>query len=342
MPTKKRITFIINPISGTRGKKPIVRDIEESLDKSQFDYTVEYTRYAGHARELSAAARAAGVDAVVAVGGDGTVNEVACGVAGAAGTAMGIVPCGSGDGLARHLKIPLNPRGAVETINQWNVEPLDYATVCGRPFFVTCGMGFDAYVSYRFAEAKTRGVLTYLEQALTEWLRYKPETYTVADEKGTESYKAFLITCANASEYGNNAYIAPQASMSDGLLDVTIVEPFSAIEAPQLALQLFSKTLRPGNKVRMLRTDRLSVHREHEGVIHCDGDPMEAPRDLHFEVVPKGIRIITNPNAKSDKTNIFQDIAGFADELQARSRNFAEKNNPLNMLRGLGKGKQND
>lgn len=341
MPTKKKILFIVNPISGTRGKKSVVRDIEECLDTSLFDYTVEYTRYAGHACEVSAAAQSAGTDAVVAVGGDGTVNEVARGVAGS-DTAMGIVPCGSGDGLARHLKIPLNPRGAVEMLNLWNVEALDYATVCGRPFFVTCGMGFDAYVSYKFAEAKTRGVLTYLEQALTEWLRYKPETYVVEDENGTESYKAFLITCANASEYGNNAYIAPQASMSDGLLDVTIVEPFNAIEAPQLALQLFSKTLRPGNKVRMIRTDRLSVHRQKEGVIHCDGDPMEAGRDLHFEVVPKGIKIITNPDAKSDKTNIFQDIAGFADELQARSRSFAEKNNPLRgVWRGL-RGKQSD
>lgn len=334
MAAKKRIIFIINPISGTRDKKFIVQDIDNLLNKDLFDYTIETTKYAGNAKEISQRAKDENIDIVVAVGGDGTVNEVASELIGSH-TALGILPCGSGDGLARHLKIPLNIKGAIETLNLCNIEAMDYATVCNRPFFVTCGMGFDAYVSYKFAEAKTRGVLTYLEQALVEWLRYKPETYTVEDENGTEKYKAFLITCANSSEYGNNAYIAPQASMTDGMLDVTIVEPFNAIEAPQLALQLFSKTLRPGSHVRMIRTNKLTVHREKPGVIHCDGDPIKADKDLHFELVHKGINIVTNPNAHSDKANIFQHIANFADELQTRSRLFAEKNNPINVINKL-------
>ncbi len=334
MLAKKHITFIINPISGTRDKRFVIRGIEKLLDKDKFDYNIEMTQYAGHAREISQRAKDADTDVVVAVGGDGTVNEVASELVGS-NTALALIPCGSGDGLARHLQIPLNIKGAIETINLCNIEALDYATVCGRPFFVTCGMGFDAYVSYKFAEAKTRGVLTYLEQALTEWLRYKPETYTVEDANGTEKYKAFLITCANSSEYGNNAYIAPQASMTDGMLDVTIVEPFNAIEAPQLALQLFSKTLRPGSHVRMIRTNKLTVHREKAGVIHCDGDPMEAGKDLQFELIHQGLKMVTNPNAKSDRTNIFQNIANLADELQTRSRQFAEKNNPINVINKL-------
>lgn len=334
MLTKKQITFIINPISGTRDKRFIVRDIQKFLDCDKFDYNIEMTKYAGHACEISQREKDKGTDIVVAVGGDGTVNEVASELVNS-NTALALIPCGSGDGLARHLQIPLNTKGAIETINLCNIESLDYATVCGRPFFVTCGMGFDAYVSYRFAEAKTRGVLTYLEQALTEWLRYKPETYTVEDANGTEKYKAFLITCANSSEYGNNAYIAPQASMNDGMFDVTIVEPFNAIEAPQLALQLFSKTLRPGSHVRMIRTNKLTVHREKEGVIHCDGDPIKAGKDLEFELIHHGIKMVTNPNAKSDRTNLFQNIMNFADELQTRSRIFAEKNSPINVINKL-------
>ena len=155
------------------------------------------------------------------------------------------------------------------------------------------------------------------------------------DANGTEKYKAFLITCANSSEYGNNAYIAPQASMNDGMLDVTIVEPFNAIEAPQLALQLFSKTLRPGSHVRMIRTNKLTVHREKEGVIHCDGDPIKAGKDLEFELIHHGIKMVTNPNAKPDRTNLFQNIMNFADELQTRSRIFAEKNSPINVINKL-------
>lgn len=331
---KKKILFVVNPISGTRGKDFILRDISECLDMHAFAYDTAISQYAGHAHELAAEAREKGVDIVVAVGGDGTVNEVASALTGGP-TALGIIPCGSGDGLARHLGIPLNARGAIEMLNRQNIERLDYATVNGKPFFVTCGMGFDAYVSYKFAEAKTRGVLTYMEQALTEWLRYKPETYTVEDESGANTYKAFLITCANSSEYGNNAYIAPQASMRDGLLDVTIVEPFNALEAPQLALQLFSKTLRPGSHVRMLRTSKLTVHREKAGVIHCDGDPLEAGRDLHFELIPGGIRVATNPDAKAEKANILQNIASLAEELQQRSRELAEKSLPKNVLNRL-------
>jgi diacylglycerol kinase (ATP) len=334
MPQKRQIVFIVNPISGTKDKKSIVTEIDSLLDKQQFDYKVEITQYAGHAREISQKAKQQGVDIVVAVGGDGTVNEVACELIGSP-TALGIIPCGSGDGLARHLKIPLNLKGAVKILNTCCVQPLDYATVNGTPFFVTCGMGFDAYVSYKFAEAKTRGVLTYLEQALTEWLRYKPETYIVENGSGTETYKAFLITCANTSEYGNNAYIAPNASMNDGMLDVTIVEPFNAIEAPQLALQLFAKTLRPGSRVRMLRTSQLTVKREHDGVIHCDGDPVKAGKELHFEVVHNGINIVTNPEAENEKVNIFQNIANLADELQRRSKLFAERNNPISVINKL-------
>lgn len=334
MTDKKRISFIINPISGTRDKNSVIQEIEDLLAKDLYDYTIEVTEYAGHAREISQKAKEDGIDIVVAVGGDGTVNEVASELVGS-NTALGVLPCGSGDGLARHLKIPLNTKAAIEVLNLCNIERLDYATVEGKPFFVTCGMGFDAYVSYKFAEAKTRGVLTYLEQALTEWLRYKPETYTVEDENGTEKYKAFLITCANSSEYGNNAYIAPQASMDDGMLDVTIIEPFNAIEAPQLALQLFSKTLRPGSHVRMIRTNKLTVHREKPGVIHCDGDPMKASKDLHFELIHRGINVVTNPNATTEKANIFQNISNFAYDLQSRSRQFAEKNNPISVINKL-------
>ena len=150
MLTKKQITFIINPISGTRDKRFIVRDIQKFLDCDKFDYNIEMTEYAGHACEISQREKDKGTDIVVAVGGDGTVNEVASELVNS-NTALALIPCGSGDGLARHLQIPLNIKGAIETINLCNIESLDYATVCGRTFFVTCGMRFDAYVSIRFA-----------------------------------------------------------------------------------------------------------------------------------------------------------------------------------------------
>ena len=212
---KKKAVFIINLISGTSDKAAIPGLIDQYLDKTQFEYEIAVTQYAGHASEIAAKAKDDGVDVVVAIGGDGTVNEVARAIVHSS-TALGIIPCGSGNGLARHLLLPLNVRKAIEVINRCEIRQLDYGIINEYPFFCTCGMGFDAFVSMKFAEAGKRGPITYVENVLREGLKYEPETYTIEDDNGTLQYKAFLISCANASQYGNNAYIAPQASMSDG------------------------------------------------------------------------------------------------------------------------------
>lgn len=228
---KKKAVFIINLNSGNSSKEAIPGLIDQTLDKEKFDYELVVTQYAGHASEIAAKAKDEGVDLVVAIGGDGTVNEVARAIVHSQ-TALGIIPCGSGNGLARHLQLPMNVKKAIETINVCEVHELDYGIINGFPFFCTCGMGFDAYVSQKFAEAGKRGPITYVENVLREGLKYKPETYVLQDENGTIKHKAFLISCANASQYGNNAYIAPQASMSDGLMDIIIMEPFDVFEAP--------------------------------------------------------------------------------------------------------------
>ncbi|MBR1468823.1 MAG: diacylglycerol kinase family lipid kinase, partial [Prevotella sp.] len=215
----KKVVFIMNPISGTASKANIPNLIEKTLDKGKFDYELRLTERAGHAAEIAAEAKEGGADIVVAIGGDGTVNEVAR-VLVDSETALGIIPCGSGNGLARHLMLPMNAKKSIEIINRAEIHDLDYGIINGHPFFCTCGMGFDAFVSQKFAEAGRRGPITYVENVLREGLKYKPETYEIQDETGTTRAKAFLISCANASQYGNNAYIAPQASMSDGLLDV--------------------------------------------------------------------------------------------------------------------------
>lgn len=218
---KKKIVFIMNPISGTASKASIPNLIDSILDKDRFEYEIRTTERAGHASEIAFEAKEAHVDIVVAVGGDGTVNEVARAIV-HSDTALGILPCGSGNGLARHLMLPMNLKKSIEIINQCEIHDLDYGVINGYPFFCTCGMGFDAFVSMKFAESGKRGPISYAENILREGLKYQPETYTLEDETETKQYKAFLISCANASQYGNNAYIAPQASMSDGLMDVVI------------------------------------------------------------------------------------------------------------------------
>ena len=312
MDTKKHIIFIVNPISGTHSKDEIPERIAQELDKNRFDYEVRFTEYAGHAAEIARKSAKEGCDIAVAVGGDGTVNEVARSLV-HTHTALGIIPCGSGNGLARHLCIPLDIDKAIDILNSCQIEPFDYGVVNGLPFFCTCGMGFDAFISLKFAEAGKRGPITYVENVLKEGLKYRPETYEIVDDSGTMRYKAFLIACANASQYGNNAYIAPGATMRDGKMDVIIMEPFDAIEAPQIAADLFMKTLGNNSKIKTFRTRSLHIRRREPGAIHYDGDPIMTGTDIDVHIEHLGISIISNPNATEDKAEPNQLLNAFSD-----------------------------
>ena len=297
--SKKKIVFIINPISGTHSKDGIPALIENGLDRERFDYEIRFTEYAGHASEIARDCAGQGIDACVAVGGDGTVNEVARALTHSQ-TALGIIPCGSGNGLARHLCIPMDTKKAIKLINADHVETFDYGVINDLPFFCTCGMGFDAFISLKFAEAGKRGPITYVENVLKEGLKYKPETYEVEADDGAHRYKAFLIACANASQYGNNAYIAPGATMKDGEMDVIIMEPFDVIEAPQIAADLFMKTLTSHSKIKTFRTKHLRIHRKEPGAIHYDGDPIMTDADVDVHIEHEGIRILTDPDMTED------------------------------------------
>lgn len=297
---KQKIVFILNPISGTASKAGIPMLIETVLDKEKFEYSIAETERAGHASELARKAAEEGADIVVAVGGDGTVNEVARALV-QTKTALGIIPCGSGNGLARHLMLPINAKGAIEILNKCEIHDLDYGVINNMPFFCTCGMGFDAFISMKFALAGKRGPITYVENVLKEGLKYKPETYEIEDETGTHNYKAFLISVANASQYGNDAYIAPQASMRDGLMDVIIMEPFDMLEAAQVSIDMFNKTLDKNSKIKTFRSKHIVIHRTEPGVVHYDGDPIMTDADVDIMIKEKGIRVVVNPDADKRK-----------------------------------------
>ena len=311
--SKKKITFILNPISGTHNKNMIPEYIDEIISKDDFDYEIRSPEYAGHAAEIAHDCVEQQVDVVVAVGGDGTVNEVARSLTHSQ-TALGIIPCGSGNGLARHLCIPLDVKKALRIINHCQIESFDYGVINDLPFFCTCGMGFDAFISFKFAEAGKRGPITYVENVLKEGLKYKPETYEVEDETGAKRYKAFLIACANASQYGNNAYIAPHATMKDGMMDIVILEPFTAFDAPQITFDLFSKTLEKNSKIKTFKSKSIHIHRTAPGAIHYDGDPIMTGTDVDVHIEEQGIRIVTNPEVTEDSSqpnfllNAFSDL----------------------------------
>lgn len=295
MDSKQSILFLVNPKSGVMSKKNLPRLIEEYIDRDKFDYKIEFTQFAGHACELAAAATDRGVNVVVAVGGDGTVNEVARSLVHTE-TALGVLPCGSGNGFARHLGIPLDLRKAIEFINKAEPITIDYGKLNGRPFFCACGLGFDALVSADFAKGDNRGLLGYIHKTLVDWLRYKPEVYELEADSGKKKYKAFLIACGNASQYGNNAYITPFASMRDGMLSVSILEPFTSLEVPIVVAQLFSNTLNENSRMTTFTTRRLRIKRKAPGPVHYDGEPYVLDKDLVVEVVPCGLKTLATPD----------------------------------------------
>ena len=326
MTEKKRIVFVVNPISGTQGKKAILKWIDERLDQSIYDYSIVKTEYAGHATQIAANAVQEKVDVVVAIGGDGTINEIARSLV-HTNTALGIIPCGSGNGLARHLRIPMEPKAAIEVLNRGHELCIDYGKINNIPFFCTCGVGFDAFISLKFADSGKRGLLTYLENTLHESLTYQPETYEIENEEGTMKYKAWLIACGNASQYGNDAYIAPQASLTDGLMDVTIMEPFTVLDVPSLSFQLFNKTIDQNSRVKTMRAKKIKIHRVNDGVMHFDGDPLMAGKELEVEIVPAGLRVIASEKKKEkpENPNLLQVISNYFSGLHLKGEEMMAK-----------------
>lgn len=291
MNIKRKIVFVYNPISGSRRLIPVLPIIERFVNRDLYDYSIVSTEYKGHATELAREYAAKQYDAVIAVGGDGTVNEVGCGLIGT-DTALGIIPCGSGNGLARHLGIPMDPFKAVKWLDKSIFTEIDYGMMGDQPFFCTCGVGFDAKVSDSFSKAGSRGVLTYLESIMKEIATYHNETYKLSFDNSSETFEAFFITCANADQWGNNAYIAPTASLQDGILDVIAAHPFNVVDAPLIAFQLFNKQIHKNPKVSVRKCRRVTITRDSDGPAHYDGEPVMLGKEIHIEIVSRGLKVL--------------------------------------------------
>lgn len=291
---KQSILFLVNPNSGVSKKKQIPQMVEKYIDHDKYDVDICFTQYAGHACELAKDAVVRGVDVVVAVGGDGTVNEVGNALV-HTDTALGVIPCGSGNGFARHLEIPIGIKKSIEFINNAEYTFVDYGKINGHSFFCSCGIGFDALVSSDFAKGNGRGMLNYIKKSLVDWVTYKPEAYVVETEQLKKEFKAFVIACGNASQYGNNAYITPFASMQDGLITVSILSPFNVFEAPLMATHLFTHTFDESSHVTTLTAPWIRIQRENPGPVHYDGEPCLMDRELYIEMVPNGLKVLAAP-----------------------------------------------
>ena len=290
---KDRFLFLVNPISGGRAKDAVIREIRKAIQEG-LNGEIRFTEYAGQATGL---AREADADVVVAVGGDGTVSEVAQGLVGT-DKALGIIPCGSGDGLALHLGISRKPSKAIKTLLEGHRETIDYGLVDGKPFFCTTGVGLDAEVAFRFAASGKRGLWTYISLAWNIWQHFTPETYSIDVDGEILTLPAVFVTAGNANQWGNQARITSLASVKDGLLDLAIVAPFKTIEIPVLAAKLLLGKIHTSRRLKMLRGRRIVIRRPEEGPAHFDGDPCSKGSEIIVEVVPAALHAIVSKDRK--------------------------------------------
>ena len=287
-----KVRLIINPISGTRSKTGLDRMVIDALGPLGREVEVAYTKGHGDATRLALSAVEKGCETVLAAGGDGTINETAAALCGT-GVVLGIIPCGSGNGLARHLGIPVDIKESLKIIIENHAMDIDYATVNDKKFFCTCGVGFDAAVSEAFARKKTRGKLTYIQSTFQTYANYEPEHYTIIANGKTLTEKAFLVAVCNASQYGSNAYIAPSASINDGLLDVTIIHAGNALSTALVGVDMLTGMIERNMLIQTFRTDNIIIEREHRGPSHVDGEPMEMDRSLRVCCHHNGLRVFT-------------------------------------------------
>ncbi|GAB4034748.1 diacylglycerol/lipid kinase family protein [Spirosoma gilvum] len=291
MATKSTVIAIINPNSGTTSaeqKKVLLDAFMRRAEALDYSPEVRLTTHAGHATELAADAVKRGVSRLIAIGGDGTINETAQALR-RTSTSLGIVPIGSGNGLARHLGVPLNPLKSIERALSGRPVVIDSGEINEYPFFCTAGMGFEAYVAHEFAKAPVRGLPTYMRTAFRAFWAYKPARYMIDGQEKT----LFSMTFANAGQFGNNAWMAPTANIADGKLEQCEIRPFPAQAAGMLTWRLFNKTLHHSAYWRGHSITKAVVETDEPLLIHVDGEPLTLPTGrVEVRVFPGSLLVV--------------------------------------------------
>jgi len=288
---KRNILILINPVSGISNKDRIRQILKEKLDDSGLDFQVKFTSYPGHGTELAQEAAKKGLDAVVIAGGDGSVNEVAKGLVNT-NTALGILPTGSGNGLAHFLQLPFNLSKAFDNINAFRVKKIDTFTINGKFGCNLSGVGFDAKVAVEFSKVKRRGFWSYFRIVLQEYVTYESQNYVLEFDGKTIHRKALMVCFANSNQFGNNAIIAPGASADDGLIDICIISKAPLVEAPIMGTMLVSRLINRTHYAEYFKTHEVILHKPEAVPVHIDGDPVDTENTIHVKVNPLSLNVI--------------------------------------------------
>jgi YegS/Rv2252/BmrU family lipid kinase len=290
---EERILVLVNPVSGVRRRKlpGFVAMLEEGLAAKSYKIQLLVTRYAGHASRSVDEALRQGVRRFVVAGGDGTVNEVAARLAGT-DAVLGIIPAGSGNGLAHHLEIPMNTAGAIRVINEGKLLRIDTCTVNGHFFASIAGIGFDARVARHFAKSNRRGFFTYARIVVKEYFGYTPRKYKLVLDGREHEARAFFISFANSSQFGYNTRIAPRASVTDGLIDVCVAKKPPIRAFPGIARLMLRKKIDQSRYMETYHAKEILVSRKRGKTVNVDGEPVRLAKRLQISIQPASLNII--------------------------------------------------
>lgn len=285
-----KYAFVINPNAGVKKKLNIEKFIESNFPKS-LSYDIIIWEDADDITPISKQIQQNQYQFVIACGGDGTVNMVAALLVHTQ-IALGILPLGSGNGLARSNGIPMNLLKALDVIVKGQTKVIDSGTINTHPFFCTAGIGFDALIAHKFAESTKRGFITYFKTSVSEFFKYKPLTYAINVDEKIIKTSAFLITVANAGQWGNDVYIAPAAKLNDGLFHISILKPFPLMTLPFFGVKLFSKKADTFKYLESIIGKKVEIEFDHQLPAHYDGEPLVANGKISIEMFPLSLRII--------------------------------------------------
>lgn len=286
----RKILFIVNPNAGKRISDKIIETIRKEIPENVY-YQIAIWKDKDHFEEITSLLKTEGYTDAVAVGGDGTVNHVAKTILGTT-IRLGIVPIGSGNGLARSLGLSVNIEKVIRQIVTGKTTTIDSGTVNNRPFFCTSGIGFDAHIGNLFATSVKRGLQSYVKITIAELFKYRAKNYTLLLNDQVIKRKAFLITVANAGQYGNDFYIAPLASMQDGKFHVVILKPFNAFHLPALMTKILRRKAHLSTRIETYTTDKLTIVRDDRDTIHFDGEPAFEEKEVVFENRPGSLKVL--------------------------------------------------
>lgn len=288
---KRKVLFIVNPVSGGIRKDRFVRELSKAIDKSMLQAEIVMTHSAAETMLAAHQAVNAMVDFVVACGGDGTINAIASQLTDTP-TALGIIPMGSGNGFARALKIPFRLDEALMVLQQGLIRQIDTGKVNENFFINIAGIGFDAHIAGKFHNSQRRGLSTYTSLVLKEFSRYKPELYRIQTGENVVERQSFFTAVCNGSQFGNDFTIAPHADMMDGLLELINVKKPSILQVPKLALNALQRKFDTNHLVNVMQGKSFTIEREKEGLVNIDGEPMEMGKRLEFKVSSAALRMV--------------------------------------------------